>query len=58
MLWSLAALLLAVTLIAPGLRGASRARLAMIVYALLIPGSRLVLLAHHPSDVVGGAVIG
>ncbi len=35
-----------------------RAWLAMIVYALLISGSRLVLLAHHPSDVVGGAVIG
>ena len=35
-----------------------RARVAMIVYAVLIAGSRLVLLAHHPSDVVGGAVIG
>lgn len=35
-----------------------RARLAMIVYALLIAGSRLVLLAHHPSDVVAGALIG
>lgn len=35
-----------------------RARLAMIIYALLISGSRLVLLAHHPSDVAGGAVIG
>jgi undecaprenyl-diphosphatase len=35
-----------------------RARLAMIVYALLIGGSRLVLLAHHPSDVVAGALIG
>jgi membrane-associated phospholipid phosphatase len=30
----------------------------MIVYALLIIASRLVLLAHHPSDVVAGAVIG
>ena len=30
----------------------------MAVYALLIIGSRLVLLAHHPSDVVAGAVIG
>ena len=30
----------------------------MIVYALLIVASRLVLLAHHPSDVVAGAVIG
>jgi membrane-associated phospholipid phosphatase len=35
-----------------------RARVAMIVYALLIIASRLVLLAHHPSDVVAGAVIG
>jgi undecaprenyl-diphosphatase len=35
-----------------------RARPAMIVYALLIAGSRLVLLAHHPSDVVAGALIG
>jgi membrane-associated phospholipid phosphatase len=35
-----------------------RARVAMAVYALLIIGSRLVLLAHHPSDVVAGAVIG
>ncbi len=35
-----------------------RARVAMIVYALLIIGSRLVLLAHHPSDVTAGAVIG
>jgi undecaprenyl-diphosphatase len=30
----------------------------MIVYALLIGISRLVLLAHHPSDVVAGALIG
>jgi membrane-associated phospholipid phosphatase len=35
-----------------------RARVAMAVYALLIIASRLVLLAHHPSDVVAGAVIG
>jgi membrane-associated phospholipid phosphatase len=35
-----------------------RARLAMIVYAILIGLSRLVLLAHHPSDVVAGALIG
>jgi undecaprenyl-diphosphatase len=35
-----------------------RARLAMIVYALLIAASRLVLLSHHPSDVVAGALIG
>jgi membrane-associated phospholipid phosphatase len=35
-----------------------RARAAMIVYAVLIAVSRLVLLAHHPSDVVAGALIG
>jgi membrane-associated phospholipid phosphatase len=35
-----------------------QARLAMIVYALLIAASRLVLLAHHPSDIVAGALIG
>lgn len=35
-----------------------RARGAMIVYALLIAASRMVLLAHHPSDVVAGALIG
>jgi membrane-associated phospholipid phosphatase len=35
-----------------------RARGAMIVYALVIIASRLVLLAHHPSDVTAGAVIG
>jgi undecaprenyl-diphosphatase len=35
-----------------------QARVAMIVYAVLIATSRLVLLAHHPSDVVAGALIG
>ena len=35
-----------------------RARVAMLVYAILIAISRLVLLAHHPSDVVAGALIG
>jgi undecaprenyl-diphosphatase len=35
-----------------------RARSAMIVYAVLIAISRLVLLAHHPSDVIAGALIG
>jgi undecaprenyl-diphosphatase len=35
-----------------------RARAAMILYALLIAASRLVLLAHHPSDVVAGGLIG
>jgi membrane-associated phospholipid phosphatase len=35
-----------------------RARGAMIVYALVIAATRLVLLAHHPSDVVAGALVG
>jgi membrane-associated phospholipid phosphatase len=35
-----------------------RARIAMAVYAVLIGISRLVLLAHHPSDVVAGALVG
>ena len=35
-----------------------RARIAMMVYAIAIGASRLVLLAHHPSDVVAGALIG
>ena len=35
-----------------------RARLAMILYAFLIAATRLVLLSHHPSDVVAGALIG
>jgi membrane-associated phospholipid phosphatase len=35
-----------------------RARAAMITYAIVIAISRLVLLAHHPSDVVAGALIG
>jgi membrane-associated phospholipid phosphatase len=35
-----------------------RARVTMMVYALAIAVSRLVLLAHHPSDVVAGALIG
>jgi undecaprenyl-diphosphatase len=35
-----------------------RARIAMLVYAILIAISRLVLLAHHPSDVMAGALIG
>jgi len=34
------------------------ARSAMIVYALIIAATRLVLLAHHPSDVVAGALVG
>lgn len=35
-----------------------RARGAMLVYALIIIATRLVLLAHHPSDVVAGALVG
>jgi membrane-associated phospholipid phosphatase len=35
-----------------------RARVVMMVYAVAIALSRLVLLAHHPSDVVAGALIG
>ena len=35
-----------------------QARIAMIVYALVIAATRLVLLAHHPSDVVAGALVG
>jgi membrane-associated phospholipid phosphatase len=35
-----------------------KARIATAVYALLILASRLVLLAHHPSDVVAGGVLG
>lgn len=35
-----------------------RTRPVMIVYTILIATSRLVLLAHHPSDVVAGALIG
>jgi membrane-associated phospholipid phosphatase len=33
-------------------------RSAMLAYAILIAATRLVLLAHHPSDVVAGALIG
>jgi membrane-associated phospholipid phosphatase len=35
-----------------------RLRIAIFVYAIVIAATRLVLLAHHPSDVVGGALIG
>ncbi len=35
-----------------------RVRVPMFIYALLIATSRLVTLAHHPSDVVGGAAVG
>lgn len=35
-----------------------RARGAMLAYALMIAATRLVLLAHHASDVVAGALVG
>jgi membrane-associated phospholipid phosphatase len=46
------ALALAIVAIWPRWRG------LMLAYALLIAFTRLVLLAHHPSDVVAGATIG
>lgn len=46
------ALAFAVSALWPRLRG------VMIAYALVIIGTRLVLLAHHPSDVLGGALNG
>ena len=46
------ALAFAVAAVWPRLRG------LVIVYALLIAATRLVLLAHHPSDVAAGATIG
>jgi membrane-associated phospholipid phosphatase len=35
-----------------------RLRFVMLAYAFLIAATRLVLLAHHPSDVVAGALVG
>jgi len=35
-----------------------QARFVMLIYALIICATRLVLLAHHPSDVVAGALVG
>jgi membrane-associated phospholipid phosphatase len=46
------ALAFAVGAVWPRMRG------VMIAYALVIAFTRLVLLAHHPSDVVAGALIG
>jgi undecaprenyl-diphosphatase len=46
------ALAFAVSAVWPRLRG------VMLIYAVLIGASRLVLLAHHPSDVVAGALLG
>jgi undecaprenyl-diphosphatase len=46
------ALAFAVSAVWPHLRG------VMLVYAVTIGATRLVLLAHHPSDVVAGALLG
>jgi undecaprenyl-diphosphatase len=35
-----------------------RWRIPMLIYALVIAASRVILLAHHPSDVIAGAVAG
>lgn len=35
-----------------------KARIPIFIYALAIAASRLLILAHHPSDVVGGMVVG
>jgi len=35
-----------------------RWRIPAFIYAVLIATSRLVILAHHPSDIVGGIVVG
>jgi len=35
-----------------------RLRPIMLVYALVIAVSRIIVLAHHPSDVIAGAVVG
>jgi membrane-associated phospholipid phosphatase len=46
------AALIAVGLVWPRLRA------IMLVYALIIAASRVIVLAHHPSDVIAGAVVG
>jgi undecaprenyl-diphosphatase len=35
-----------------------RTRAVMLIYALVVVATRLVLLAHHPSDVTAGAILG
>ena len=35
-----------------------QARALMWIYAVLIALSRVVITAHHPSDVIGGAIVG
>jgi membrane-associated phospholipid phosphatase len=46
------AALIAVGLVWPRLRA------VMLVYALIIAASRVIVLAHHPSDVIAGAIVG
>lgn len=46
------ALAFAVSALWPRMRG------LMVVYAVIIALTRIALLAHHPSDVVGGALVG
>ncbi|HEY4404193.1 MAG TPA: phosphatase PAP2 family protein [Xanthobacteraceae bacterium] len=46
------AALIAVGLVWPRLRP------IMLLYALIIAASRVIVLAHHPSDVIAGAVVG
>jgi membrane-associated phospholipid phosphatase len=46
------AALVAVGLVCPRLRG------VMLIYALVIAASRVIVLAHHPSDVIAGAIVG
>jgi undecaprenyl-diphosphatase len=46
------AALVAIGLVSP------RLRLPMLTYALVIAASRVVVLAHHPSDVIAGAFVG
>ena len=35
-----------------------RARAILLIYALLIAASRVVVTAHHPTDVLAGALVG
>jgi membrane-associated phospholipid phosphatase len=35
-----------------------RMRAILLIYALIIAASRVIVLAHHPSDVIAGAVVG
>jgi membrane-associated phospholipid phosphatase len=46
------AALVAVGLVCPRLRA------IMLIYALTIAASRVIVLAHHPSDVIAGAIVG